>query len=48
MDTVVYWEVFESTGLIEAYLTYCKSEEVSLSSSKSSEKSTNKGFEGEE
>ena len=47
MDTVVYWEVFESTGLIEAYLTYRKSEEVSSNSSESSEKSTSKSFEGE-
>ena len=47
MDTVVYWEVFESTGLIEAYLTYCKSEEVSLDSLAESEELESKGIEGD-
>jgi len=47
MDTVVYWEVFESTGLIEAYLTYCKSEEVSSDSLAESEELGSKGIEGD-
>lgn len=29
MDPGVFWEVFENTGSIEAFLTYSKSEEVS-------------------
>ena len=28
MNTGVFWGVFENTGSIEAYLTYCKTEEV--------------------
>ena len=47
MDTVVYWEVFESIGSIEAYLTYCKTEEVSSDSPVNSEESESKSFEGE-
>jgi len=48
MDTVVYWDIFESTGSIEAYLAYCKTEEVSSGSSAKSEELKKKGFEGEE
>jgi len=29
MNTIVFWEVFENTGSIEAFLTYSKSEEIS-------------------
>jgi len=47
MDTGIYWVVFESTGYIEAYLTYCKTEEVSPDSSTGSEKLESKSFEGE-
>ena len=47
MDTGIYWVVFESTGSIEAYLTYCKTEEVSTDSSADSEKIEYKSFEGE-
>jgi hypothetical protein len=48
MGMGVYWDVFESTGSIEAYLTYCKTEEISLDSPVDSETLENKGFEGEE
>lgn len=47
MDKVVYWEVFESTGLIEAYLTYCKTEEVSSDFLAESEELESKGIEGD-
>jgi len=47
MDTGVYWEVFESTGSIEAFLAYYKTEEVSSDSSASSEKLESKSFEGD-
>ena len=47
METGVYWGVFENTGSIEAYLAYCKTEEVVLESS-STEIIENKGFDGEE
>lgn len=29
MESVIFWDVFESTGSIEAYLTYSKTELVS-------------------
>ena len=48
MDAVVYWEVFESTGSIEAFLTYYKTEEVSSDSPVDLEELQNKGFEGDE
>ena len=48
MGTRVFWEVFESTGLIEAYLTYCETEETALDSPVDSEKLENKSLEGEE
>ena len=47
METGVYWEIFESTGSVEAFLTYYKTEEVSSDSSLDSEKLDNKGFEGD-
>jgi hypothetical protein len=47
MDKVVYWEVFESTGSVEAYLTYCKADEVSSDSLEESEELLNKGVEGD-
>ena len=47
MDKVVYWEVFESTGSVEAYLAYCKTEEVSSSLFEKSEELLNKGVEGD-
>lgn len=47
MDTVVYWEVFENTGSIEAYLAYCKTEEVVSDSSVELEIIETKGIEGE-
>ena len=47
MDKVVYWEVFESTGLIEAYLTYCKTEEVSSDFLAESEELGSKSTEGD-
>ena len=47
MDTVVYWEIFESTGSIEAYLAYCKNEEVSSDSLMESEELENKSIEGD-
>ena len=48
MGTGVYWEVFENTGSIEAYLTYCKAEEVTSESSIESETLESKCLEGEE
>ena len=47
MDTVVYWDVFENTGSIEAYLAYSKAEEVSPDSPIDSEISQSKSLEGE-
>jgi len=47
MDTVVYWEIFESTGSIEAYLAYCKNEEVSPDSLVESEELKSKSVEGD-
>jgi hypothetical protein len=47
METGVYWEVFESTGSIEAYLTFCTTEEVSSDFPGNTEESENKGFEGD-
>lgn len=47
METGVYWEVFENTGSIEAYLAYYKTEEAVLESS-STEIIESKGFDGEE
>jgi hypothetical protein len=47
MDTVVYWGIFESTGSIEAYLAYCKNEEVSADSLAESKSSENKSVEGD-
>jgi hypothetical protein len=46
MDTVVYWEVFENTGSIEAYLAYSKTEEVISDSA--AESIENKSLEGDE
>jgi hypothetical protein len=48
MDTGIYWEVFENTGSVEAFLTYYKTEEVSSDSSANSEESESKSFEGDE
>ena len=48
MDVGVYWDVFESTGSIEAFLTYYKTEELSSGSSANSEELKNKSFEGDE
>ena len=48
MGTGVYWDVFENTGSIEAYLTYCRTEEVASDSPVDSEKLKNKSPEGEE
>ena len=48
MGAGIYWEVFESTGSIEAYLTYCKAEEVSLDLLVNLEELENKSVEGEE
>ena len=48
MGAGVFWEVFESTGLIEAYLTYSKNDEVVSDSPVDSDKLENNGFEGEE
>jgi hypothetical protein len=48
MDEVVYWEVFEKTGLIEAYLTYCRTEGLPTGSSESSKELEQKSFEGKE
>ena len=48
MDTGVYWEVFENTGSIEAYLAYCKTEEVVLDSSSEPDIVEINSIEGEE
>jgi len=48
MGMGVYWDVFENTGSIEAYLTYCEAEETILDSPVDSETLENKSFEREE
>ena len=48
METGVYWGVFENTGSIEAYLAYCKAEEVVLDSSSESDIVEINSIEGEE
>ncbi len=48
MGTGVYWDVFENTGLIEAYLTYSGTDEVASDSPVDSEELENKSLEGEE
>ena len=48
MGTGVYWDVFENTGSIEAYLTYSRAEEVASDAPVDSEKLENKSLEGEE
>jgi len=48
MDAGIYWEVFESTGSIEAFLTYYKTQEVSSNSSANSEELEGKSIEGDE
>ena len=48
MGTGVYWDVFENTGSIEAYLTYSRDEEVDLDVPVNSAELENKSFEGEE
>ena len=47
MDKVVYWGIFENTGSVEAYLTYCKTEEVSSDSLVETEELVNKSIEGD-
>ena len=47
MNEVVYWEVFENTGLIEAYLTYCRTEGLPSDSLGTPEELETKSFEGE-
>ena len=47
MGIGVYWEVFESTGSVEAYLAYCRTEEVSSDSPANSEELENKSYEGD-
>ncbi len=48
MGIGVYWEVFENTGSVEAYLAYCKTEEVVSDSIAESEIIENNSFEGDE
>jgi hypothetical protein len=48
MGAGVFWEVFENTGSIEAYLTYSKTEELVSDSPVDSETTEKKCFEGEE
>ncbi len=48
MSAGTFWEVFENTGSIEAYLTYSRDEEVDLDSPVNSDELENKSFEGEE
>ena len=48
MGPGIYWDVFEKTGSVEAYLAYCKTEEVSSDSPASLEELESKSFEGEE
>jgi hypothetical protein len=47
MSTGVFWEVFENTGSIEAYLTYSKTDEAVSDSPVDSERLENNCFEGE-
>jgi hypothetical protein len=44
MDKGVYWEIFEKTGSVEAFLTYCLAEE---NSSDSNLQLADKNVEGE-
>jgi hypothetical protein len=49
MGTGVYWEVFESTGSIEAFLAYRKTEEVAPDPPPvNSEELETKSLEGDE
>jgi hypothetical protein len=48
MEAGVFWDVFETTGSIEAYLTYLKTEEVSSDSPANSEELRNKCDEGDQ
>ena len=47
MGTGVYWDVFENTGSIEAYLTYCETEEAASDLPVDSERLKSKSLEGE-
>jgi hypothetical protein len=47
MGAGVFWEVFENTGSIEAYLTYSKTDEEVSDSPVDSDKLENNSFEGE-
>ena len=48
MDTGIYWQVFEKTGSLEAFLTYCTTEEIISVPSEESELIDSKGCEREE
>lgn len=45
MDKGVYWQIFEKTGSVEAFLTYCLAEESSSNSQL--EELANKNIEGD-
>ncbi len=47
MDKSVYWEIFEKTGSVEAFLTYCLTEENSSDSNSQLEELVGKGVERE-
>jgi hypothetical protein len=47
MDKGIYWEVFEKTGLIEAFLAYCSAEASSSDSSLKLENISEKSVERE-
>jgi hypothetical protein len=47
MDKGVYWEIFEKTGSVEAFLTYHLAEESSSAKNSQLEELGNKDVEGE-
>lgn len=48
MDTGIYWQVFEKTGSLEAFLAYFTTEEIVSDSSVDSDIIDSKSCEGEE
>ncbi|MBD3182880.1 hypothetical protein GF312_11355 [Candidatus Poribacteria bacterium] len=47
MEKGVYWAVFETIGSIEAYLTYCKADEIFSDSSADSNVVEEKDVDGD-
>lgn len=47
MEKGVYWAVFETIGSVEAYLTYCKADEIFSDSSTKLDTIENKDIDGD-